>query len=174
MVSTAFIRDFLIGEIDVAGFSCYSKPPASAGGAFTICNRCKSDTLTLPQEYIGWENVQQIFKISRNREAKTKKITEFAYGITSLWADDVSPMALLKYTRKHWEIENRLHYVRDVTFDEDSCRVRIHNNAHILAAIRNTAITLLRHAGFTNIYEECEVCASDRRKAIRLVLARTE
>jgi hypothetical protein len=32
----AFIGDFLIGEADIASFSCYSKPPASAGGAFTI------------------------------------------------------------------------------------------------------------------------------------------
>jgi hypothetical protein len=36
VVSTAFIRDFLIGEADIASFSCYSKPPASAGGAFTM------------------------------------------------------------------------------------------------------------------------------------------
>jgi hypothetical protein len=35
VVSTAFIKDFLIGEADIASFSCYSKPPASAGGAFT-------------------------------------------------------------------------------------------------------------------------------------------
>jgi elongation factor P len=35
VVSTTFIRDFLIGEADIASFSCYSKPPASAGGAFT-------------------------------------------------------------------------------------------------------------------------------------------
>jgi hypothetical protein len=35
VVSTAFIRDFLIGEADIASFSCYSKPPDSAGGAFT-------------------------------------------------------------------------------------------------------------------------------------------
>jgi alpha-D-ribose 1-methylphosphonate 5-triphosphate synthase subunit PhnG len=39
VVSTAFIRDFLIGEADIASFSCYSKPPASAGGAFTQDNR---------------------------------------------------------------------------------------------------------------------------------------
>jgi hypothetical protein len=36
MVSTVFIRDFLIGEADIASFSCYSKPPTSAGGAFTV------------------------------------------------------------------------------------------------------------------------------------------
>jgi hypothetical protein len=39
VVSTAFIRDFLIGEADIASFSCYSKPPASAGGAFTYRNK---------------------------------------------------------------------------------------------------------------------------------------
>jgi hypothetical protein len=38
VVSTAFIRDFLIGKADIASFSCYSKPPASAGGAFTLLN----------------------------------------------------------------------------------------------------------------------------------------
>jgi formamidopyrimidine-DNA glycosylase len=41
VVSTAFIRDFLIGEADIASFSCYSKPPASAGGAFTLAFHLK-------------------------------------------------------------------------------------------------------------------------------------
>jgi hypothetical protein len=47
VVSTPFIRDFLIGEADIASFSCYSKPPASAGGAFTQNNEVLGQKLAL-------------------------------------------------------------------------------------------------------------------------------
>ncbi len=50
---------------------------------------------------------------------------------------------MLSWIRKHWAIENQLHHVRDVTFDEDHCRVRKGNSAEVLAALRNVAIHLL-------------------------------
>ena len=46
--------------------------------------------------------------------------------------------------RGHWEIENRLHWVRDVTFDEDRCRIRKANGAQIMACLRNMAISIFR------------------------------
>ena len=51
----------------------------------------------------------------------------------------------------HWGIENRLHWVRDVTFDEDRSQVRTGNAPQVMATMRNTAISLLRLAGVTSI-----------------------
>lgn len=58
---------------------------------------------------------------------------------------------LLLYWRGHWAIENRSHYVRDVTLLEDACRVRTGSAPQNLAALRNALITLLRLEGHTNI-----------------------
>jgi hypothetical protein len=54
---------------------------------------------------------------------------------------------LLELSRGHWSIENRLHWVRDVTFDEDRCRIRKGAGAQVMASLRNLAISLLRIAG---------------------------
>ena len=100
--------------------------------------------------------------------------TQVVYGITSLSKDIASAEQLLWYIRRHWSIENELHNVRDVAFDEDRCRVRNHRKAQILAAMRNTAIALLRRAGFTNITEGREWCAEDRTRPLHMLLRRTE
>ena len=58
-----------------------------------------------------------------------------------------SPAQLAGWLRGHWRIENRLHWVRDVTFDEDRSQVRTSNGPQIIAALRNLVITALRLAG---------------------------
>ena len=56
---------------------------------------------------------------------------------------------LLQLKRGHWTIENGLHYVKDVTMGEDRSAVHADNGPKIMAALRNTAISLLRRAGFS-------------------------
>ena len=73
------------------------------------------------------------------------------FVITSLPADHASPEQLADYIRGHWGIENRLHWVRDVTFDEDRSQVRVGNAAHVMASVRNLAISIHRLAGAANI-----------------------
>jgi len=68
--------------------------------------------------------------------------------------------------RSHWAIENRLHHVRDVTFNEDRCRVRA--GARPLATLRNLAITLIRRSGVP-IPEARENFREDRQTAIQAV-----
>jgi hypothetical protein len=58
---------------------------------------------------------------------------------------------LLALLRGHWHSENRAHWVRDVTVDDDRSRARGGAIPAVLAALRNTAIGLLRAAGATNI-----------------------
>jgi predicted transposase YbfD/YdcC len=78
------------------------------------------------------------------------------YGITSLTAWQANPADVLAFNRGHWSIENREHYVRDVTFDEDRSQVRTGSSPQTMAAMRNIAISLLRLAGWTNIKQATE------------------
>ena len=73
------------------------------------------------------------------------------HGITSLTAWQANPADLLAGNRGHWEVENREHYVRDRTFDEDRSQVRTRSSPQFLATARNIAISLLRLAGCGNI-----------------------
>jgi len=88
----------------------------------------------------------------RNRGEKSHSI-EIAYGLTSLKKEQASAQRLLELNRGHWEIENRVHYVRDVTYDEDRCRIRTQNGARMMASIRNLAISIVRMMGFKYIPE---------------------
>src|SRR5258708_27102770 len=71
--------------------------------------------------------------------------------ITSLDAREAAPAHLAGYVRGHWTIENKLHYVRDVTYREDASRVRTGPRPRIMATLRNLAIGLIRQAGYTKI-----------------------
>jgi hypothetical protein len=74
-----------------------------------------------------------------------------SYAITSLSQQRASAEGLLSFNRGHWGIENRLHWVRDVTFGEDGCRMRTGDGPQNLAALRNAAISLLRFSGVNAI-----------------------
>ena len=80
-----------------------------------------------------------------------KSIVETVYGLTSLPPDRASPAQLLAYNRGHWQIENRLHHVRDMAYDEDRSQVRRGRRPHAMATVRNVAISLLRLAGAESI-----------------------
>ena len=85
-------------------------------------------------------------------------------GITSLSPEEASPKRLLDLVRSHWHIENKVHWVRDVTFDEDRSQVRCGNTPQVMALLRNTVIGLMRHCGIMNIASAC------RRFSARLSL----
>ena len=105
------------------------------------------------QEWIDFPHVKQTMRLTRDRlDHRTGDSTrEHVFVITSLPADQVSPAQLADYVRGHWGIENRLHWVRDVTFDEDRSQVRAGNAAHVMATLRNLAISVHRLAGASNI-----------------------
>lgn len=60
---------------------------------------------------------------------------------------------LLRWSRGHWTIENRSHYVRDVSLGEDASRIRKGSGPEVMAALRNLAIGFLRSTGVNNIAE---------------------
>jgi hypothetical protein len=61
------------------------------------------------------------------------------------------PAHLARLVRGHWSVENKVHYVRDVTYREDASRVRTGSRPRIMATLRNLAIGLIRQAGYTKI-----------------------
>jgi predicted transposase YbfD/YdcC len=97
--------------------------------------------------------LEQVFRITRrSEEVKSGKVSEQTiYGITSLSVEKFSAADLLALTRKHWRIENGLHYRRDVTFKEDEVKKKSFNGGQIMAAFNNLAIGILRKTGWENI-----------------------
>ncbi len=83
------------------------------------------------------------------RDGKTTR--EVRSFITSAPRSEAGARTLLRWARGHWSIENRTHYVRDVTMEEDASRVRKGSGPQVMAALRNTAIGFLRLTGATNI-----------------------
>jgi predicted transposase YbfD/YdcC len=121
--------------------------------------------------YSTWPGLAQVFEIGRHVITKKtgEERVEVAYGVTSLRPERVTPGQLLAFVRGHWHIENKSHWVRDVTFDEDRSQVRCGNIPHVMAALRNTAIGLLRRAGHTNIAAACRRLAAQPAQALALI-----
>jgi len=95
---------------------------------------------------------QAIQIVRRRRPLAGKKWTaETVYAITSLTAIQVRPAELAAIIRGHWLIEDRLHWVRDVTYDEDRSQVRTGNGPRVMASLRNLAVTILGLTGETSI-----------------------
>ena len=80
-----------------------------------------------------------------------------------------TPERLLALGRGQWQIENTSHWVRDVTFDEDRSQVRCGNIPQVMAALRNTAIGLLRSAGYSHIAAAGRRVAAQPLPALALI-----
>ena len=74
--------------------------------------------------------------------------------LTSIDVEKVGLKKIASYIRGHWQIENRLHRVRDGTMNEDACKAGKGNAAQSLAALRNTVLNLFRLKGVENVAKE--------------------
>ena len=121
--------------------------------------------------YSDWPGLAQVFELGRHviTQKTGEERVEVVYGVTSLSPGRATPERLLALVRGQWQIENQLHWVRDVTFDEDRSQVRCGNIPQVLAALRNTAIGLLRWAGHTNIAAACRRLAAQPLQALALI-----
>ena len=113
-------------------------------------------------------------RIRRDRIVRGRQTVETVCAITSLKPEHAPRAPFLALSRAHWAIEKRLHHVRDVSCRADQARTRLGNAPQVLAACRNTALTLLRRMGL-NIVEGFEHFAEHRSEAIAAVMPqRTE
>jgi len=122
--------------------------------------------------YLDFPHVKQVFRLQRViHNQRTGKITyQVVFGITSLSAEVCPPQRLIALSRSHWHIENRLHYVRDVSFHEDACRIRNAKRQRLLATLNNLVIALIRRCEFDYIPEARRYFALNYQHAYRLLL----
>jgi predicted transposase YbfD/YdcC len=113
--------------------------------------------------------VQQVCVIERVRRIGDKEERETSFAITSLGKGRAGAKWLLQIARSHWEIENRVHYVRDATMGEDACRVRTGSAPAVLAGMRNACLRLLRSSGVGNVAEALRRQAAHPQEALDLV-----
>jgi predicted transposase YbfD/YdcC len=120
---------------------------------------------------IGFPHARQAIQVTRRtRRAKTAKWhTETVYAVTDLDFDDITPGKLADAIRAHWGIENRLHWVRDVTLAEDLSQIRTGNAPAAIATLRNLAISLHRLSGADNIAAASRHVSRNPARALRLV-----
>jgi predicted transposase YbfD/YdcC len=120
---------------------------------------------------LHFPHAAQAIQITRRTRRITggKWRTETSYAITSLPAEQARPAKLAEWIRGHWKIENQLHWVRDVTFGEDLSQVRTGTGPHVMAAIRNLVISILRLAGYASIAPALRHTARNPERAFRLL-----
>src|SRR5437867_4399414 len=136
--------------------------------------RIEQRNLTTSEALVGysdWPGLAQVFELGRHvvLQKTGEERVEVVYGVTSLRPERATPERLLALVRGQWQIENKSHWVRDVTFDEDRSQVRCGNIPQVMAALRNTAIGLLRWAGHTNIAAACRRLAAQPVQALALI-----
>lgn len=100
-----------------------------------------TDDLMWMSERKNWKGLKTIVMIERERVVGDKTSSEKAYYLTS-HAPDAEQLG--DFARRHWSIENELHWTLDVTFDEDGSRIRDRNGAMNLALLRKLALALLK------------------------------
>jgi len=115
-------------------------------------------------EYLDWPGIAQVGQVESVVERDEKISHETRYFITSVQRSLADAGQLLTWTRGHWSVENRSHYVRDVTLGEDASRIRKGSGPEVMAALRNATIGFLRVTGATNIAEALRRNASQVRR----------
>jgi hypothetical protein len=149
-------------------FSPEVKTSDKGHGRIEIRKLRSSDKL---KGYVEFPHVERVFRIERTRIGiKTNKRSDVCeYGITSLTQEQADDKTLLEIVRGHWTIENRVHYVRDMAFDEDRSRLRMDNGPRVMAIIRNLVISILRILGVTNITQTLRENALDRSRIFKML-----
>ncbi|WP_430792086.1 ISAs1 family transposase [Actinoplanes sp. G11-F43] len=102
---------------------------------------------------IGFSKAEQAVRITRTRTVKGRTSRETAYLTISLPAGHARPADLGAWARAEWHIENRVHFVRDVTLREDAHQARTGNGPAVFATLRNASIGYHHVNGATNIAE---------------------
>ena len=157
------------------GMGCPPKDFQSATHTHKGHGRLEVRTLTSSSQlndFLDWSFLQQVFQLERtitiSKTGKTRH--DILYGITSLSAQQASPSQLLHMLRSYWQIENRLHYPRDVTLHEDQTRFKNHSAAHNMATLNNLVLALIAKSNFPFIPSARRFFAAHPDHALTLLL----
>lgn len=106
-------------------------------------------------DFPDWLALTTMIRVESERNTWRKRETTTRYYISDLRETAESFAARI---RGYWGVENKVHYVRDVTQGEDRSRIRTTPLPQILAIARNLAINLYRNAGFENMAQAQRMC----------------
>ena len=125
----------------------------------------KVSTTYLDVKLTEWLSVRTVIKVESERQLKYR--TEFS---TRYYISDLTESAFKFYQRirGYWGVENKVHYVRDVTQGEDKSRIRTKPLPQILAIARNLALNLYRDAGFKNMSQAQRKCRFSLKQVVSL------
>ena len=104
------------------------------------CRQIEIDREYLPESY-RWPKLNTIIEIKAVREISGNVTTEKRYYISSL---PLNAKKAGQAVRQHWSVENKLHWVLDVTFREDESRIRRGNGAEVMSTLRRITLNLLK------------------------------
>ena len=132
---------------------------------------CEANAALKLPKLLDWPGSKQVMRLTFRRvKLSTGEIgEEVTYGITSLGWWQAGAKELERLWRGHWTIENRVHYVRDVTMGEDQNQMRTGNAPQVLAALRNGLISLLRASGWKSIAEALRHYSASGSNALHLI-----
>jgi predicted transposase YbfD/YdcC len=119
-----------------------------------------------------WAGIAQVYRIRRTVQAKGEQREEIVYGITNVPRNKADAKRLLALNRKHWHVENRLHYRRDVTLGEDASQVRSQGAPEVLAALNGGLLALLDFQGVKNVAKQMRHFCAQPREALQLLLGK--
>jgi predicted transposase YbfD/YdcC len=130
---------------------------------------------TAPATGVDFPAAAQAFRIRRDTfdHMGNRLSKDVVHGVTSLTVDQADPDMLARLVRRHWGIENKIHWVRDVVYREDYQHAYTGTGAQVMATLRNLALGLLRLAGITQITRTLERIAADRTRILPLITAAT-
>lgn len=123
------------------------------------------------QGYLDFPHHRQVVRLERittDLQGRPRR-QETAFAITSCAPEQFAPQRLLAISRGHWAIENGLHWVRDVTFDEDRSQIRTRSGPQVMASLRNLAVSLLRLRGVTSIAKALRHYAAKPSQTLSLI-----
>ena len=124
-------------------------------------------------EFLGaaWPGVEQVFRLQRTSVRQGRRHPQTVYGLTNLPPRHAGAARLMELVQRHWAIENRLHWRRDVTLGEDHCQVRKGSAPLVLAGLNNLVLALFDFLGVANVPQQMRRLDAQPGLAVRLVLS---
>jgi hypothetical protein len=119
-----------------------------------------------------WCDVAQVFRLTRSvRKLKTgEEHHEVVYGLSSLSQQRTPAQHTNTFVRRHWAIENELHWRRDVTLGEDRCQSRTGKVPQMLATLNNVVLALMEMFAVSNVPAQMREFAVCPEQALQLLL----
>jgi predicted transposase YbfD/YdcC len=158
-----------------AALTAATRPPLDLRAATTLDTghgRVEVRRLTASSalnDYLDWPYLAQVLLIERTWWERGRRHKAERYALTSLPPAVADAERLLALVRGHWEIENGLHYVKDVTLGEDRSTLRTGHGPSVMAMPRDTVVNVLHRAGWRTIAERLRFYSGNITAALALL-----